>query len=131
MERGIQFFVSPLLGKLSDSYGRKPVLFFSLSLHAAALTVLAVRPCKITIIIYHVIHGFNGTLAIIHAMVTDWSFISTMRQGLLTQQYGKLGLAVGIAMVLGPALGGNLGKDYVQLPIFIALGCIVSCLVVW
>ena len=53
------------------------------------------------------------------------------KEGSLAQQFGKLGLSVGIAMIVGPALGGNVGKDRVELPIYIALGCITACVIIW
>lgn len=52
-------------------------------------------------------------------------------QGALVQQYGRLALASGVGLVLGPIIGSHLGQKIdVILPVWVALGCVSMCLII-
>ncbi|KAM3569848.1 hypothetical protein VYU27_008061 [Nannochloropsis oceanica] len=123
VERGVQFFTSPFLGNLSDSVGRRPILFMSLLLHLASLLVVAVIPTRHTVFVYFMINGgFNVTYGMINATVADLCTAQAKTgKGELAQQYGKLGMAVGLSMILGPAIGPVLQKMNVLYPVYLSL----------
>lgn len=132
IERGLQFFSMPLLGKLSDAYGRKPVLLVSVLGHLVSLIILVAMPSAVSILIYYSLNGLlNATYTIAHTMVTDWTLAVTPTEGALAQQYGRFGMAVGLSLVLGPAIGPSLSTINVLLPVWAALGCIAACVVLW
>lgn len=103
VERGVQFFSSPVLGNLSDSVGRRPILLLSLLLHFASLMVVAILPTRHSVLIYFLINGAsNVTLGMINAIVADLcSAQGKTGEGELAQQYGRLGMAIGLSMILG------------------------------
>eukprot|EP00624_Nannochloropsis_granulata_P004632 evm.model.NODE_33050_length_15999_cov_35.200325.1 len=102
VERGVQFFTSPFLGNLSDSVGRRPILLMSLLLHLASLLIVAIIPTRHTVFVYFMINGgFNVTYGMINATVADLCTAQAKTgKGELAQQYGKLGMAVGLSMIL-------------------------------
>lgn len=57
MERGVQFFTSPLLGNISDSAGRRPVLLASLALHLASLILVTIIPSRNSVLCYFIVNG--------------------------------------------------------------------------
>lgn len=106
VERGVQFFTSPFLGNLSDSIGRRPILLSSLLLHLASLLAVAIIPTRRTVFAYFVVNGgSNVTFGMVNAIVADLCTAQAKTgEGELAQQYGKLGMAVGLSMILGYVL---------------------------
>ena len=132
IERAVNFFAAPVLGKLSDCYGRKPVMLWSLTIHLIAVVTLASDPNPTTIFIYHVLHAICSTMAMVNAVVTDWTLLTTTGGSALTQQFGRLGFVIGIALVLGPALGPYLSEKVNPfIPLYISIGAVGACLLCW
>lgn len=99
-----QFFGSPILGSLSDDYGRKPILSGSLFITALcnAITGLAIHWQSLwLIIVSRLIAGLmEGNIAIARAMAADLTTISKH------DSFGKINAAASIAYLIGPLFGG-------------------------
>ena len=112
-----QFVGAPVLGALSDRFGRRPVLVVSQLGSAAGYVLLAVAPFvkNYTLeIVYlsRVIDGFTGgNVAAAQAYISDVTTPQNRAKGM-----GMLGAAFGIGFSLGPAMGGLLGHYDVSLP---------------
>jgi len=110
------FFGAPLLGALSDHYGRRPVLllgfcglalnFFATALSTALWMLIAVR----------LVGGaMQANAAVANAYVAD---ITAPEQR--AKRFGMLGAMFGLGFIIGPALGGLLGSINLHLPFFVA-----------
>lgn len=119
----LQFLTAPLLGRLADRLGRRPVLLVSLSLLGLDYLVRAVHPTIALLVICHGLAGvFAGTGIVVNAYVAD----VTPPAG-RPRAYGLVGAAFGLGFVAGPALGGLLGAVDVRLPFAAAAGlCFVN-----
>jgi MFS transporter, DHA1 family, tetracycline resistance protein len=112
------FFSAPVLGNLSDAYGRRPVLLASLGALALDYLLLAVAHTLPLIFVGRVLSGiFGGSYAPAMAAVAD---VSTPEDRAKT--FGFVSAAFGIGFVLGPALGGLLGEMGPRAPFYAASG---------
>ena len=116
-----QFVGAPILGALSDRFGRRPVLVVSQLGSAAGYLLLAVAPFAgawtlFVVYLSRVIDGFTGgNIATAQAYVSDVTTPANRAKGM-----GMLGAAFGIGFSLGPAMGGILGHYDVSLPAYVA-----------
>jgi DHA1 family tetracycline resistance protein-like MFS transporter len=115
---GAQFLCAPLLGALSDHYGRRPVLLMAIS--GLGLMFL-LTPLVTSLGQLLATRVFGGALAanfsVANAYVAD---VSSHEQR--AKSFGKIGAAFGIGFILGPMLGGLLGHIDIRLPFFVAAG---------
>jgi DHA1 family tetracycline resistance protein-like MFS transporter len=104
----MQLLTSPLIGKWSDKYGRRPILMWSLALSAVSYVMLAMADSMEMLIASRFVGGaVAGNLATAFAYVTD---ITTPDKR--AKSMGMLGASFGMGFVFGPALGGLLaGAD--------------------
>ncbi len=106
-----QFLGSPILGALSDDYGRKPLLTWSLVVAAICnlLTGLAIGWQQLTLVILSRFAAgmMEGNVAIARAMAADIKSIPKH------ETFGKINAAVSIAYLLGPLLGGLLADNQI------------------
>lgn len=108
------FLAAPLLGELSDRYGRKPVLAISLfgTAISYALFAFGIREHSIALLIAgRALDGITGgNIAVARAVIGDISDKKTR-----VRNYGLIGAMFGIGFVLGPYLGGRLASPGIPL----------------
>jgi len=113
-----QFLFSPFMGNLSDQYGRRPIILLSLFGFVIDYLLLAVAPTFIWLVIGRLIAGFFGaSYSTANSYIAD---VSTPENR--AQNFGMLGAAFGIGFIVGPLLGGVLGKYGLRLPFYVAAG---------
>jgi len=114
----MQFFSSPVLGALSDRFGRRPVVLLSNLGLALDYVLMALAPSLIWLFIGRVISGITSA-----SVSTAFAYIADMtppeRRAAV---FGKIGVAFGAGFILGPALGGLLGGMDPRLPFWVAAG---------
>ena len=111
-----QFFAAPILGNLSDRFGRRPVLIASLLTLGLDYLLMALAPDLTWLFIGRAIAGVAGaTFATANAYIADVSD-PEMR----AQNFGLLGSAWGLGFILGPVIGGVLGEYGPRVPFFAA-----------
>jgi DHA1 family tetracycline resistance protein-like MFS transporter len=100
-----QLAATPLWGRLSDAYGRKPILVVSVAGGALAYLAMAFAPTLPLLIAARAFQGIMaGNIAAAFAYATDVSTPATRSKSL-----GLLGAAFGLGFTIGPAIGGVLG----------------------
>ncbi len=110
-----QFLFSPVLGVLSDRYGRRPVLLLSLAGAAIDYAVMAVAPQLWMLVLGRAIAGItSANMAVATAYITDIS-----SEDERARRFGLFHAMFGIGFIIGPVLGGLLGDIWVRAP-FIA-----------
>jgi DHA1 family tetracycline resistance protein-like MFS transporter len=113
-----QFLCAPLLGALSDRFGRRPLLLLGIAGLGATFLLTALAPALWLIVAARVLGGgLSANFAVAQAYVAD---ITPPEQR--TQSLGRLGAMFGIGFVLGPVLGGLLGSVDLRLPLYGAAG---------
>lgn len=111
-----QFVFSPIVGNLSDKFGRRPILLISLLGFALDYIVLALAPSITWLFIGRVIAGFTGaSISTASAYIAD---ISTDENR--TKNFGVIGAAFGLGFIIGPVLGGVLGHYGARVPFYVA-----------
>jgi MFS transporter, DHA1 family, tetracycline resistance protein len=114
----MQFLCAPLLGALSDRFGRRPLLLLGIAGLGATFLLTALARALWLIVAARVLGGgLSANFAVAQAYVAD---ITPAEQR--TQSLGRLGAMFGIGFVLGPILGGLLGGVDLRLPLYGAAG---------
>lgn len=114
----MQFFFAPILGGLSDKYGRRLIILISLFGLTIDYLFLALAPTIALLFIGRLIAGIGGaSFSTASAYIAD---VSTPEKR--AQNFGLLGAAFGLGFVLGPAIGGFLGDIGTRIPFFAAAG---------
>ena len=113
---GMQFIASPIIGSLSDQYGRRPVILLSCAGLAADYVLMAVAPNLWWLALGRILAGVtSSSFTTIYAYMAD----VTPPEG-RARAYGLVGAAFSAGFVLGPALGGVLGDIDPRLPFWTA-----------
>src|SRR6185436_17066357 len=115
---GMQFIFSPIIGGLSDRYGRRPVLLCSLFGFGVDYVIIGFAPTIAWLFAGRIIAGiFAASFTTAGAYIAD---VSTPEKR--AQNFGLIGAAFGLGFIIGPVLGGLLGQINVRLPFFAAAG---------
>jgi len=112
----MQFLFAPVLGSLSDQYGRRPVILIALAGSALDYLLLAFAPTLPWFFIGRAISGLSG--ANITAATAYIADISPPEKR--AANFGIIGAAFGLGFIAGPLLGGLLGSSDLRLPFLVA-----------
>lgn len=99
----MQFIFSPLLGRLSDKVGRRPVILLSILSSAISFIVFAIANSFILLLISRITAGIATEVAVAQAYMADITSENERTTGM-----GRLGAANGAGFIIGPAIGGFL-----------------------
>lgn len=111
-----QFLFAPLVGNLSDKYGRRPIILLSLFAFALDYLLLAFSPTITWLFIGRIIAGLSGaSITTASAYIAD---ISTPENR--AKNFGMIGAAFGLGFIIGPVLGGLLGQYGSRVPFYAA-----------
>jgi MFS transporter, DHA1 family, tetracycline resistance protein len=116
-----QFLTIPILGALSDRYGRRPVLLIGIAGEVVGYVLFGAATSLIMLYVSRLVAGASsGNIGAAQAYIAD---ISTPRER--TRSFGLLGAAVSVGFLFGPAMGGFLGQYDLRLPAFAAAALVV------
>jgi DHA1 family tetracycline resistance protein-like MFS transporter len=111
-----QFVFAPVLGNLSDKYGRRPVLLFSLFGFGIDYIFLALAPSYGWLFIGRIIAGITGSsFTTASAYIADISTAETR-----AKNFGMIGAAFGLGFIIGPLLGGLISSFGERMPFYAA-----------
>ena len=114
----MQFFFSPIIGNLSDRFGRRPVLLTSLFGFGVDYLFLAFAPSIGWLFVGRVIAGITGA-----SFTTASAYIADVSEPeKRAANFGMVGVAFGVGFIIGPVIGGILGKFNVQYPFLASAG---------
>ncbi|MGE5142928.1 MAG: MFS transporter, partial [Acidobacteriota bacterium] len=121
----MQFFATAVLGRLSDRVGRRPILLTTMVLNAAGYLLFAFAPSYLLLLLARLVSGFaGGNISAAQAYIADITNPQERSKGM-----GLIGMAFGLGMIFGPAIGGygqSLGR---AAPGIIAAGLSIANLV--
>jgi DHA1 family tetracycline resistance protein-like MFS transporter len=118
----MQFLSSPVLGALSDRFGRRPILLFSMLGLGLDYILMASAPNLAWLFVGRVVSGITAaTFSTANAYIADVT-PAEQRAG----AFGLIGAAFGVGFVLGPAIGGIAGDLDPRLPFWIAAGLTIA-----
>lgn len=122
----MQFISMPILGNLSDAYGRKPVLLGSLLVLSINYLIMGLAQSLVLLFIGRMISGVgSATFSTCNAYIADTTSVDER-----AQFFGLMGAAFGLGFVIGPVLGGFLGEYGSRVPFFATAGLIFFNLLV-
>ncbi len=121
----MQFVFGPLIGALSDRFGRRPVLLVSLLVMALDYLVMALAQAYWLLFIGRIVGGITAaTQAVVSAFMAD-----TSKPEDRAARFGLVGAAFGVGFVLGPPIGGVLAEFGTRAPFYAAAALITANLI--
>jgi DHA1 family tetracycline resistance protein-like MFS transporter len=112
----MQLIFSPILGGLSDKYGRRPVLFLSIIGTGIGFLVLGLATTTWMLFAGRILDGITGgNISTAQAYIADITTSENRAKGM-----GMIGAAFGLGFIFGPAIGGILSRWGIQVPFFFA-----------
>src|SRR3954464_10888093 len=123
-----QLIAAPALGDLSDRYGRRPVLVFSLAGTVVSFVMLALAHSVVMLFLARIVDGLSGgNISTARAYVAD---ITEPKDR--ARAYGLIGAAFGLGFIMGPALSGVLARVSYTAPIWAAAAVtLVATIMAW
>lgn len=114
----MQFVFAPILGKLSDQFGRRPIILISLFGAGLDYLFMALAPNLKWLFVGRIISGITGAnISAANAYIADVSAPEDR-----AKNFGMMGACFGVGFIVGPAIGGLLGGYGVRVPFFVAAG---------
>ncbi len=114
----MQFVFSPILGMISDRFGRRPVLIVSLAGAAIDYLIMAFTPMLWVLVVGRIIAGItSANMSVAGAYIAD---ISEEKDR--AQRFSWMSAAFGIGFIVGPIIGGLLSVYFVRAPFLVAAG---------
>jgi len=111
------FIFGPIWGRLSDNYGRKPILLISQAGTGISFLILALSPNVYVILFSRILDGvFGGQIPVIRAYISDITTPATR-----ASEMGKLMIGQTVGMIFGPIIGGFLGELNWRYPSLLAV----------
>ena len=118
----LQFVFAPVLGNLSDRYGRRPILLIALFVYAINYLLMGFASTIFWLFVGRILTGISGsTYTIANAYIADVS-----KPEERAQNFGLVGMALGLGFIFGPVIGGFLGEYGTRVP-FIAASVLAIC----
>ncbi|MGC6500014.1 MAG: TCR/Tet family MFS transporter [Henriciella sp.] len=112
------FLAMPVLGGLSDRYGRRPILLLSVGMLGLDMLIMGLAPTIGVLFIGRALAGlFSGTVSVANAYIADVTTAENRGRA-----FGLTGAAFGFGFIFGPVIGGLLGDIDTRLPFFAAAG---------
>lgn len=123
-----QFLLGPLMGNLSDRFGRRPVLLACIAGFALDLLIMGIAPSILWLFIGRSLAGgFGMIFGPANAIMADITPAESR-----TKSFGLTGAAFGVGLIFGPALGGLLGEMGVRIPFLVSAAImVVNLLITW
>ncbi len=113
-----QFTFGPLVGSISDRFGRRPVLLLSLAGFSIDYAVMGLAPTLAWLFLGRALAGtFGAAFSTAYATMADITDEENRARG-----FGLIGAAFGTGFIVGPAIGGLIGEFGTRLPFFVAAG---------
>jgi DHA1 family tetracycline resistance protein-like MFS transporter len=114
----VQFLMGPVIGGLSDRFGRRPVLLASLAAFSLDYMVMAFAPTLGWLVAARVVAGITGaTFPTAYAYIADVT--PAEKRG---ANFGVIGMAFGFGFIIGPALGGLVARFGTEVPFLVSAG---------
>lgn len=115
---GMQFLFSPVLGEISDRFGRRPILLLALFGLSIDYMIHAWAPTIAWLFLGRFLAGITGaSFTVASAYIAD---VSTKENK--AKNFGLIGAAFGVGFIIGPGIGGFFGEINIRLPFYIAAG---------
>lgn len=112
----MQVVFAPILGKISDAFGRRPVLLITLIGATLDYLFLAFSSSLWMLYIGRIISGITGATSAVSASIIADTTTTDER----TKWFGRMGASYGLGLMIGPIIGGIAGDFFVHLPFFIS-----------
>lgn len=113
-----QFIFSPIIGNLSDQFGRRPIILFSLLGMGIDYIIMALAPTYMWLFVGRILAGTAGA-----SFTTGSAYIADVSTDEdRSKNFGLVGAAFGIGFIVGPLLGGVLGSFGSRVPFYFAAG---------
>lgn len=116
-----QFICAPILGNLSDKYGRRPVLLFSLFGFGIDYIFMALAPTYAWLFIGRIIAGITGS-----SFTTAAAYIADISNAdNRAKNFGMIGAAFGLGFIIGPLMGGVVSQFGERVPFYVAAALVL------